>query len=43
VEYCRAELADSGEDLDSWSQAMPFWQSYLGLKRWADKQAEAAA
>jgi len=43
VEYCRTELADSGEDLDSWSQAMPFWQSYLGLKRWADKQAEAAA
>jgi glyoxylase-like metal-dependent hydrolase (beta-lactamase superfamily II) len=43
VEYCSAELADSGEDLDSWSQAMPFWQSYLGLKRWADKQAEAAA
>jgi glyoxylase-like metal-dependent hydrolase (beta-lactamase superfamily II) len=38
VEYCRTELADSGEDLDSWSQAMPFWQSYLGLKRWVDQQ-----
>jgi glyoxylase-like metal-dependent hydrolase (beta-lactamase superfamily II) len=43
VDYCRTELTDSGEDLESWSQAMPFWQSYLGLKRWADKQAEAAA
>jgi glyoxylase-like metal-dependent hydrolase (beta-lactamase superfamily II) len=40
VEYCRTELGDSGEDLESWSQAMPFWQSYLGLKRWADKQAD---
>jgi glyoxylase-like metal-dependent hydrolase (beta-lactamase superfamily II) len=43
VDYCRTELTDSGEDLAAWSQAMPFWQSYLGLKRWADKQAEAAA
>jgi glyoxylase-like metal-dependent hydrolase (beta-lactamase superfamily II) len=41
VAYCRTELADSGEDLDSWSNAMPFWQSYRGLKRWADKQQEA--
>ena len=40
VEYCRTELTDSGEDLESWSQAMPFWQSYVGLKRWADKQAD---
>jgi glyoxylase-like metal-dependent hydrolase (beta-lactamase superfamily II) len=41
VAYCQTELADSGEDLDSWSNAMPFWQSYQGLKRWADKQAAA--
>jgi glyoxylase-like metal-dependent hydrolase (beta-lactamase superfamily II) len=40
VEYCRTELTDGGEDLDSWSQAMPFWQSYLGLKRWADQQPD---
>jgi glyoxylase-like metal-dependent hydrolase (beta-lactamase superfamily II) len=43
VAYCRTELADSGESLDAWANAMPFWQSYQGLKRWADKQAEAAA
>ena len=40
VEYCRTELTDSGEDLDVWANAMPFWQSYQGLKRWADKQAD---
>ncbi len=40
VEYCRTELTDSGEDLGAWSQAMPFWQSYQGLRRWADKQAD---
>jgi glyoxylase-like metal-dependent hydrolase (beta-lactamase superfamily II) len=43
VDYCRTELADNGEDLASWSQAMPFWQSYQGLKRWADKQVNAPA
>jgi glyoxylase-like metal-dependent hydrolase (beta-lactamase superfamily II) len=40
VDYCQTELADNGEDLDSWSQAMPFWQSFEGLRRWADKQAD---
>lgn len=40
VAYCRTELADAGEDVDSWSLAMPFGQSYQGLKRWADKQAD---
>ena len=39
VAYCRTELADAGEDLETWSRAMPFWQSYQGLKRWADQQA----
>jgi glyoxylase-like metal-dependent hydrolase (beta-lactamase superfamily II) len=39
VEYCRTELADAGEDPDAWNRAMPFWQSYHGLKRWADRQA----
>jgi glyoxylase-like metal-dependent hydrolase (beta-lactamase superfamily II) len=43
VDYCQTELADNGEDLASWSQAMPFWQSYQGLKRWADKQVNAPA
>ena len=40
VAYCRTELADSGEPVDLWDNAMPFWQSYQGLKRWADKQAD---
>jgi glyoxylase-like metal-dependent hydrolase (beta-lactamase superfamily II) len=42
VAYCRTELADAGEPVGIWDQAMPFWQSYHGLKRWADKQQEAA-
>jgi glyoxylase-like metal-dependent hydrolase (beta-lactamase superfamily II) len=41
VEYCRAELADAGEDADTWNLAMPFWQSYHGLKRWAETRAVA--
>jgi glyoxylase-like metal-dependent hydrolase (beta-lactamase superfamily II) len=41
VAYARAELADSGEDVGTYDQAMPFWQSYAGLRRWADKRAEA--
>jgi glyoxylase-like metal-dependent hydrolase (beta-lactamase superfamily II) len=40
IAYCRTELSDSGEPVDVWEQAMPFWQSYAGLKRWADKQAD---
>ena len=41
VAYCRTELADAGEDLAAYDAAMPFWQSYLGLKRWSEKQAAA--
>ena len=40
VQYALAELADSGEDADSFTQAMPLWQSYRGLARWAEKRAE---
>jgi len=40
VEYALAELADSGEDADAFVQAMPLWQSYRGLARWAEKRAE---
>lgn len=40
VAYCRTELADAGEPVGIWDLAMPFWQSYRGLKRWADKQAD---
>lgn len=38
VAYCRTELADAGEDVELYDTAMPFWQSYRGLRRWADKQ-----
>ena len=31
----RTEL---GEGADAYEQAMPLWQSYLGLRRWADKR-----
>jgi glyoxylase-like metal-dependent hydrolase (beta-lactamase superfamily II) len=40
VEYALAELADSGEDAAQFTQAMPLWQSYRGLARWAEKRAE---
>jgi len=39
IAYCRTELADAGESADAMDVAMPFWQSYRGLKRWADRQA----
>jgi len=41
VAYVREELADAGESLEDWDGAMPFWQSYRGLKRWADLSAAA--
>jgi glyoxylase-like metal-dependent hydrolase (beta-lactamase superfamily II) len=40
VEYAHAELADSHEDAPTYDFAMPLWQSYAGLKRWAEKRAE---
>ena len=39
VAYVRAELADAGEHIEDWDGAMPLWQSYRGLKRWADLSA----
>jgi glyoxylase-like metal-dependent hydrolase (beta-lactamase superfamily II) len=41
VAYARAELADAGESFEDWDGAMPLWQSYRGLKRWADLSAAA--
>jgi glyoxylase-like metal-dependent hydrolase (beta-lactamase superfamily II) len=41
VAYVRAELADAGESVEDWDGAMPLWQSYQGLKRWADLSADA--
>ncbi|HZT53402.1 MAG TPA: MBL fold metallo-hydrolase [Gaiellaceae bacterium] len=39
VAHALAELADSREDVAAYEQAMPLWQSYAGLKRWAEKRA----
>ena len=41
VEYAHAELADSREDAPTYDFAMPLWQSYRGLKRWADKRTSS--
>ena len=41
VAYVRAELADAGENVEDWDGAMPLWQSYRGMKRWADLSAAA--
>jgi glyoxylase-like metal-dependent hydrolase (beta-lactamase superfamily II) len=37
--YVRQELEVSGNDVGAYERAMPFWQSYAGLVRWAEKQA----
>jgi glyoxylase-like metal-dependent hydrolase (beta-lactamase superfamily II) len=39
VAYVRQELEVSGQDGAAYETAMPFWQSYAGLKRWAEKRA----
>jgi glyoxylase-like metal-dependent hydrolase (beta-lactamase superfamily II) len=39
VAYGRTEVADAGEDVQAYDVAMPLWQSYRGLKRWAELQA----
>ena len=41
VAYARTALADAGERLEDYDAAMPLWQSYRGLERWAAKQAAA--
>jgi hypothetical protein len=41
VEYAHAQLADSREDAPTYDFAMPLWQSYRGLARWAEKRAAA--
>jgi glyoxylase-like metal-dependent hydrolase (beta-lactamase superfamily II) len=40
VAYGRTELADAGEDVRAYELAMPLWQSYRGLRRWAEQQAD---
>jgi glyoxylase-like metal-dependent hydrolase (beta-lactamase superfamily II) len=36
-DYARTELRDAGEDVAHYDVAMPFWQSYRGLRRWAEQ------
>jgi hypothetical protein len=35
----RASVVESGSDADAYERAMPFWQSYAGLRRYWDKRA----
>jgi glyoxylase-like metal-dependent hydrolase (beta-lactamase superfamily II) len=39
IGYARQELEVSGNDAGAYERAMPLWQSYAGLARWAEKQA----
>jgi len=39
VAYVQLELRDAGEDTGRYDLAIPLWQSYQGLKRWAEKQS----
>jgi glyoxylase-like metal-dependent hydrolase (beta-lactamase superfamily II) len=41
IAYVRAELANAGEPVDDYDVAMPIWQSYRGLARWAELPADA--
>jgi glyoxylase-like metal-dependent hydrolase (beta-lactamase superfamily II) len=38
TETVRADVAEARGDLDAYEQAMPFWQSYAGLKRFVEKR-----
>jgi glyoxylase-like metal-dependent hydrolase (beta-lactamase superfamily II) len=43
AESVRDDLRADGEsDVDEYERAMPFWQSYAGLKRYRDKRRDAA-
>jgi glyoxylase-like metal-dependent hydrolase (beta-lactamase superfamily II) len=41
AEFDDEAARDLGPDLEAYEQAMPFWQSYAGLKRYWEKQAAA--
>ena len=41
-EFEAAALDELGDDAPPYEQAMPFWQSYAGLRRYWDKRREAA-
>ena len=38
IAYGRAELENAGEDVAVYDVAMPLWQSYRGLARWAEQE-----
>ena len=38
TESVRGDLIAAGADLDAYERAMPFWQSYAGLKRFVEKR-----
>jgi hypothetical protein len=38
-EFEAAAAADLGPEREAYEQAMPFWQSYAGLKRYWEKRA----
>jgi glyoxylase-like metal-dependent hydrolase (beta-lactamase superfamily II) len=42
-EFETAAAADLGAEREPYEQAMPFWQSYAGLKRYWEKREEAEA
>jgi glyoxylase-like metal-dependent hydrolase (beta-lactamase superfamily II) len=37
----RSEVEQTGSDVGTYERAMPFWQSYAGLKRFVDKRSAA--
>jgi glyoxylase-like metal-dependent hydrolase (beta-lactamase superfamily II) len=41
AEFAESVSADVGSGLDEYERAMPFWQSYAGLKRYWDKRGNA--
>jgi glyoxylase-like metal-dependent hydrolase (beta-lactamase superfamily II) len=43
AEFAETASADVGSGLDEYERAMPFWQSYAGLKRYWDKRELAAS
>ncbi len=39
--FVEAARADAGDDADEYDRVAPFWQSFQGMRRYWDKQAEA--
>ena len=40
VAYGQEEIANAGEDMGVYGTAIPLWQSYRGLARWAEKRRD---